>query len=65
MDNSIVDLEDDVFMVMVMDDEEEERSPEKPPAKNDEAGPSGTQDLTLLVQISLKISVQKSHQRSH
>ena len=41
MDNSIVDLEDDAYMVMV-DDEEEEESPQKPPANDDEAGPSET-----------------------
>jgi hypothetical protein len=41
LDNGIVDLDDNAFMVMVEDEEEEEESPQKPTANDDEAGPSG------------------------
>ena len=40
LDNGIVDLEDDAYVVLVLSDSEEEEE-EEPPAKN-EAGPSGT-----------------------
>ena len=40
LDNGIVDLEDDAYVVLVLSDSEEEEE-EESPAK-DEAGPSGT-----------------------
>ena len=42
MDNSVVDVDDDAYVVIVLEDEEGEKSSEMPSANDDEAGPSGT-----------------------
>ena len=42
VDSSIVDVDDDAYQVLVLENEEEEKSSEMPSANDDGAGPSET-----------------------